>query len=74
MIDQLITQIANTMNVYETHVATAIDTLINTSQPYEPIQGICKSTKCSEYDAVIRKKMRRFYRKKVGNKECNGAK
>ncbi len=61
MIDQLITQIACMMNVSEGYVAAAIDKLIDPPQPYVPLQGVCKST---EYDAVIRKRMRRFYRKK----------
>lgn len=67
-IDQSITQIANTMDLSEAEVREAFDKLINTPQSYVPIQGVCKSTKCSEYDAVIRKKMRRFYRKKVRDK------
>lgn len=47
--EELITQIANTMDVSETDVDTAIDTLINTSQPYEPIQGLCKSAKYKKW-------------------------
>lgn len=68
-IDQLITQIANTMDSSEAEVRADFDKLINTPQSYMPIQGACKSAKCSEYDAVIRKRVRRFYRKKVRDKE-----
>ena len=46
--EQLITKIANTMDVSEAYVATVIDMFINTSQPYEPIQGFCKSAEYSE--------------------------
>ncbi len=62
MIDQLITQIALRMNVSEGYVAAAIDKIINPPQPYVPIQGVYKS---AEGDAVIRKRIRRFYRKRV---------
>ena len=61
MIDQSIMQNAKTMNVSESEVRAAFDNLIK-PQTYVPLQGVCKST---EYDAVIRKRMRRFYRKKV---------
>ncbi len=43
MVDQLITQIANTMDVSEAEVREALDNLINASQPYEPIKSLCKS-------------------------------
>ena len=46
--EQLITKIASTMDVSEAYVASTIDTFINTSQPYKPIQGLCKIAKCSE--------------------------
>lgn len=74
MIDELITQIANTMNVSETVVRANFDKLINPPQPYVPLQGVCKSTKCSECDAAIRKRIRRFYRKKVRKSKCSGKK
>lgn len=65
MIDESITQIAKMMNLSEAEVREAFDKLINLPQPYVPLQGICKS---AEYDAVIRKRIRRFYRKKVRDK------
>ena len=75
-IDQSITQIAMMMAMSEAEVRAAFDKLMNSSQPYVPIQGFCKNAKCPEYDAVIRKRirnrMRRFYKSEseVENGKC----
>jgi len=48
MIDQIITQIASTMNVSEAYVRAAIDRIIDAPQPYAPICGIGgKEKKCN---------------------------
>lgn len=62
-IDQSITQIAMITDVSEAKVRAYFDNLIK-PKSYVPIQDFWKSAKCSEYDAAIRKRMRRFYRKK----------
>lgn len=70
-IDQSITQIAMITDVSEAKVRAYFDNLIK-PKLYVPIQDFWYSAKCQEYDAVkrerIRKRMRRFYRKKVGRK------